>query len=159
MSDTDQSAGIGPITARLTEHMKAAMRSGDTGTRDTVRYLLSGLKNSRIANGGSLDEAEEEAALSRQAKQYRQSIEQFEAAGRQDLVDKETAQLRVLERYLPAEMDDAELTATVTAVINDVGATGMSDMKTVMPAALSRVGDRANGKRVNEAVRAALSNR
>ncbi|MBA2754133.1 MAG: GatB/YqeY domain-containing protein [Chloroflexia bacterium] len=156
---SNQTRGTGTIAARLTEDMKEAMRSGDTVSRDTLRYLLAGLKNATIANGGTLDEDGERASLSRQAKQFRQSIEQFEAAGRDDLAGREKGQLQVLERYLPAGIDDDALRTLVTAVADEVGATGPKDMKSVMPVALERAGEGADGRRVNAIVREILAAR
>ncbi len=156
---TDQTRAAGPIATRLTEDMKAAMRSGDTGSRDTLRYLLSGLKNASIAAGQPLDEDAEVESLGRQAKQFRQSIEQFEAAGRDDLAAREREQLEVLERYLPAGLDDEAIRALVTAVADEVGASGPKDMKLVMPVAIERAGKGADGRRVNEIVREILASR
>ncbi|MEJ7763622.1 MAG: GatB/YqeY domain-containing protein [Thermomicrobiales bacterium] len=156
---TDQTRAAGPIAARLTDDLKAAMRSGDTVSRDTLRYLLSGLKNASIAAGSPLDEAAEAASLGRQAKQFRQSIEQFEAAGRDDLAVRERDQLGVLERYLPPGLDDDALRALVVAVADEVGATGPKDMKAVMPVAIERAGKGADGRRINELVREILAAR
>ena len=98
-----------------------------------------------------------QAALRRLGKQLTDAIEQYEAAGRQDLADHEAAQLAVLKRYLPSELSDDELNALVAAAIAETGATGPKDMGRVMPVAMQRVAGRADGRRVNAAVKTALA--
>jgi uncharacterized protein YqeY len=132
------------------------MRAGDTKTRDAIRYILAAVKNAEIDARGSGKAADLIAALRRLGKQLADSIEQYDAAGRQDLADHERAQLDVLRRYLPAEMSEEELQALVTEAIAESGASGPKDMGRVMPVAMQRVGGRADGRRVNAAVKAAL---
>ena len=95
--------------------------------------------------------------LKTQSKRRVDSIEQYRAAGRVDLVDRETAQLEVLKRYMPTEMSDDELTALVRDAVAQVGASSPKEMGKVMPVALKAAGDRASGKRVSDAVRQALA--
>jgi uncharacterized protein YqeY len=97
------------------------------------------------------------AALRRLGKQLTDAIEQYEAAGRQDLADHEAAQLAVLKRYLPSELSDDELNVLVAAAIAETGASGPKDMGRVMPIAMQRVAGRADGRRVNAAVKTALA--
>ena len=145
------------VRQRLEEDLKSAMRSGDTVSRDAIRYILSAVKNAEIDARGSATPADPEAALRRLGKQLTDAIEQYEAAGRQDLADREAAQLAVLKRYLPAELSDAELNAAVTAAIAETGAAGPKDMGRVMPVAIERVAGRADGRRVSAAVKTALA--
>ena len=145
------------VRQRLEEDLKSAMRAGDTVSRDAIRYILSAVKNAEIDARGSASEADPVAALRRLGKQLSDSIEQYEAAGRQDLADHEAAQLAVLKRYLPTELSDDELNAIVAAVIVETGAAGPKDMGRVMPAAMQRVAGRADGRRINAAVKAALA--
>lgn len=144
------------VRQRLEDDVKTAMRAGDATTRDAIRYILAAVKNAEIDARGTGKEADPIAALRRLGKQLADSIEQYEAAGRQDLADHEIAQLAVLRRYLPVELSDEEIDALVAAAIAETGATGTKDMGRVMPAAMQRAAGRADGRRVNAAVRAAL---
>ena len=145
------------VRQRLEEDLKSAMRAGDTVSRDAIRYILSAVKNAEIDARGSGAPADLVAALMRLGKQLTDAIEQYEAAGRQDLADHEAAQLAVLKRYLPSELSDAELNTLVAAAIAETGASGPKDMGRVMPVAIQRVARRADGRRVNAAVKTALA--
>ena len=142
---------------RLEDDLKSAMRSGDTTTRDAIRYLLSAVKNAEIDARGTGVAADADAALRKVSKQLADAIDQYRAAGRHDLADHENAQLEVLKRYLPQEMGDDELQATVAAAIVESGATGPKDMGRVMPIVLANTSGRADGRRVSGAVKDALS--
>lgn len=144
------------IRQRLDDDLKSAMRSGDAATRDTLRYILAAVKNAEIDARGTGNEADPEAALRKLGKQLTDSVEQFRAANRDDLVEREEAQLLVLKRYLPTELSDEELTAIVEAAISETGASGQKDMGRVMPSAIAKAAGRADGKRINAAVRSAL---
>jgi uncharacterized protein YqeY len=142
---------------RLEEDLKSAMRAGDTTTRDAIRYLLSAVKNAEIDARGSGAAADADAALRKVAKQLTDAIEQYRAAGRDDLADHESAQLEVLKRYLPKELSDEDLQALVSAAVSESGATGPKDMGKVMPLAMAKVAGQADGRRVSGAVKEALS--
>ena len=142
---------------RLEEDLKGAMRAGDATTRDAIRYLLSAVKNAEIDARGTGEAADADAALRKVAKQLADAIDQYRAAGRDDLADHEQAQLEVLKRYLPQEMSDDELQAIVAAAITETGASGPRDMGRVMPLALAKAGGRADGRRVSGAVKDALA--
>lgn len=146
-----------PLRERLEADLKTAMKAGDQTARDTIRYTLAGLKNAEIDKGGLLSSDEAIALLQREAKRRADSIDQFRAAGRVDLVEREEAQLAILKRYQPAAMSDDELEAIVRTVIAEVGAQGPKEMGRVMPAAIQRVAGRADGRRLSAAVRDALS--
>lgn len=133
------------------------MRAGDTVSRDAVRYILSAVKNAEIDARGTGKPADPVAALRRLGKQLNDSIEQYDAAGRQDLADHERAQLLVLQRYVPAEMADDELGILVSEAIAESGASGPKDMGKVMPVAMQRAAGRADGRRISAAVKAALA--
>lgn len=148
----------GTIRQRLETDLKTAMRAGDASTRDTIRYILAAVKNAEIDARGTGKPADPEAALRRLGKQLTDAIEQYETAGRDDLAARESAQLAVLKRYLPAELSDEELRALVAAAIAETGATGPKDMGRVMPVAIQRVAGGADGRRISAAVKAALSN-
>jgi uncharacterized protein YqeY len=145
------------VRQRLEDDLKAAMRAGDATTRDAVRYILAAVKNAEIDARGSSQPADIDAALRRLRKQLADAIEQYRAAGRDDLATREAGQLAVLERYLPKELSDEELAALVTAVIAEMGAAGPKDMGRVMPAAIARAAGRADGRRISAAVKSALA--
>lgn len=145
------------IRQRLEADLKTAMRAGETATRDAIRYILAAVKNAEIDARGTGKEADPEAALRRLGKQLTDAIEQYEAAGRDDLAARESAQLTVLKRYLPAELSDEELNAVVAAAIAETGATGPKDMGRVMPVIIQRAAGGADGRRINAAVKAALA--
>jgi uncharacterized protein YqeY len=145
------------VRQRLEEDLKAAMRAGDTATRDAVRYILSAVKNAEIDARGTGAPADIDAALRRLGKQLTDAIEQYQAAGRQDLADHEAAQLAVLKRYLPRELSDDELTALVAEAIAETGASSAKDMGRVMPVAIARAAGRADGRRISAAVKTALA--
>jgi len=144
------------IRQRLDEDLKAAMRSGDAATRDTIRYILSAVKNADIDARGSGKEADPEAALRKLGKQLTDSVEQFRLANREDLAEREEAQLIVLKRYLPGELSDEELDKIVRSAIAETGAAGPKDMGRVMPVAMAKAAGQADGRRINSAVRSAL---
>lgn len=144
------------LRSRLETDMRAAMKSGDTLVRDTVRFVLAGLKNVEIDKRAPLSPEEERQFLLRQGKRMQESIDQFTAAGRQDLADHEIAQLAIVKRYLPSELSDDELNALVAEVIAETGAEGPKDLGKVMKVLTPRAEGRADGKRLSAAVRAAL---
>ena len=144
------------IRQRLDEDLKAAMRSGDAATRDTIRYILSAVKNADIDARGTGKDADPEAALRKLGKQLTDSVEQFRLAHREDLAEREEAQLIVLKRYLPTELSDEELDEIVRSAIAETGAAGPKDMGRVMPVAMTKAAGQADGRRINSAVRSAL---
>ncbi|MFN8676595.1 MAG: GatB/YqeY domain-containing protein [Thermomicrobiales bacterium] len=141
---------------RLEDDLKVSMRAGDTTTRDAIRYLLAAVKNAEIDARGTGAAADADAALRKVAKQLADAIEQYRAAGRNDLADHEQAQLEVLKRYLPQEISDEALQAVVDAAIAETAATGPKDMGRVMPVVLAKTAGQADGRRVSGAVRDAL---
>jgi len=145
------------LEAQLQDDLKSAMLSGDTMTRDTIRFTLSSLKNARIDRGGTLTSQEEIAVLQRDAKRHQESIDQFSAGGRSDLVEKEEAQLAVLKRYLPEALSDDEVSVIVAEVIAETGATSPKELGKLMPILIERAAGRADGKRLSDAARTALT--
>ena len=144
------------LKEQLQEDLKAAMIARDEVRRDTIRFVLSNLKNAEIEERGPLSAEQDLALLNRVSKRLIEAIDQYEAASRTDLADKEKAQLAIVKKYLPAEFSDQELADLVAEVIAEVGAAEPKDMGKVMPVLLPRVAGRADGKRVSTAVRAAL---
>jgi uncharacterized protein YqeY len=132
------------------------MKAGDTVRRDTLRLALAALRNARIAAGKDLDESDALGVLSKEAKQRQESIEEFGKAGRQDLVDKESAELDVLKTYLPEQLSREDVTEAARRVVADTGASGMKDIGKVMSPLMKELRGRADGEVVNEVVRELL---
>jgi uncharacterized protein YqeY len=141
--------------AELTE----AVRARDAFRRDTLRLVIAAIDNARIAAGHELSDDEVMRVLRREVRQRRDSIEEYTKGNRQDLVDREQAELDFIERYLPAMLSDEELRAAAQAVVSEVAATGPGDIGKVMGPLLKRLGDRVDGRRANEVVRELLSSR
>ncbi len=131
-------------------------RSSD---KDALALIRTELKNLAIATGAretGLSEADELKVIQKMAKQRRESIAAYEEAGRDDLVEKETLELRVIERFLPEQMDEATLKKKVEIVIEQLGATSMQDMGKVMGKVMAEVGGQADGRDVQRLVKAQL---
>ena len=133
---------------RIQEDLKAAMRAGDAGTRDTLRMVVAALKNRRIDLGRELEEGEELAVLQKAVKTRTDSAEQYDGAGRPELAAQERAEIAVIERYLPARKSDEEVRAIVQAAIEEVGAATKADLGKVMKAVLGAHGGELDGKTV-----------
>ena len=134
-----------------------AMRKQDAARLSPLRMLKAAFMNKSVEKGRDLDDAEERQVVSSLVKQRRDSIEQFTKGGRKDLVDKETAEIAVLEEYLPPALDPTALDKAVADAIAETGATSPKDMGRVMKAAMSKLaGQTVDGKAVNELVRRKL---
>lgn len=145
------------LRERLSDDLKLAMKDRDVELRDTVRFLLSAVKNAEIDKRSPLSPDEEIALLRTQAKQRRDSIEQFRTGGRDELADREAAQLAILERYLPQQMSDDDLASFVKQGIEEAGAQGPKDIGKVMGLLNKRAGGRVDGRRLSTAVRESLA--
>jgi hypothetical protein len=145
------------LRERLERDQETAMREKDPVKLRTIRSLRAAIQTQEIANRGSqgraLDEEAVLAILAKQAKQRRDSIEQFRKGGRSDLVSQELAELMVIESYLPSQLSDEEIESSIREIVIDVGATGPSSMGKVMGAAMEKLRGVADGKRVQEIVR------
>jgi len=142
---------------RITDDMKAAMRAKDAPRLLAIRGLLAAVKQREVDERIVLDDAAVVAIVDKLVKQRKDSIEQFTAGGRQDLVDKERAELQVLESYLPARLGADAIAAEVAALVAETGASGAADMGKVMAAAKARFAGRAEMALVSAAVKAALA--
>ena len=137
---------------QLAEDLKDAMRQGDETRKTAIRLTIAAIKNAEVAAIKQFEDADVIGIIAKQAKQRRESIEEFKKANRQDLVDKEAAELKVLAAYLPAQMGRDEVVAEARKVIEEVGAKGPPDKGRVMATLMPRLAGRADGKLVNEAV-------
>jgi uncharacterized protein len=145
------------LADKLTEDMKASMKAGNSARTGTIRLLRGAVKNEEIKAGQTLDDEGVLKVLQREAKQRRDSIEAYRAAGRDDLVAHEEAELAVVNEYLPQALSEAELAEVVRSVIAATGATGMAQMGAVMGATMQQVGARADGAAVARIVREQLA--
>jgi uncharacterized protein YqeY len=141
-----------PLKDQLAEDLKDAMRQGDDNRKTALRLLITAIKNAEVAAMKQLDDAEVITVIGKQAKQRRESIEEFGKANRQDLVDKEKAELAILQAYMPPEMSRDEVVAEARKVVAEVGATFPSDKGKVMAALMPRLAGRVDGRVVNEVV-------
>lgn len=146
------------IRERLDADLKTAMKERDTESRDVLRYVISAFKYAEIDFQKELSPEDEVRLIRQQVKQRQDSIEQFKAGGREDLVENEQKQLAILERYLPQQMSDEELATAVSSGIAEVGAEGPKDMGMVMGLLKQQTGDRVDGRRLSSAVKEALAN-
>ncbi len=145
------------LKEKITEDMKTAMRAKDAPRLLTIRGLLAALKQREVDERITLDDAAVVAIIDKLVKQRKDSISQFTAGGRQDLVDKESAELVVLEGYLPQRLGADEVAAEVAKVVAEVGASGPGDMGKVMGAVKARLAGKAEMSLVSAAVKQALS--
>jgi hypothetical protein len=142
---------------RITEDMKAAMRAKDSARLSTIRLLLAAIKQKEVDERILLDDAQVVGVLDKLVKQRKDSIAAFAQAGRGDLVDKETAEMRVLEGYLPQRLSADEVAAEVRRIVAEAGAAGPGDMGKVMGAAKAQLAGKADMGMVSAAVKAALA--
>ena len=145
------------LRQQITADLTAAMKSRDAARTSTLRMVKAALQNREIEKGGALDEGEMIKLLRSMVKQRHDSIEQFEKGGRQDLVEKESEEVKVIEAYLPQPPSRAEIEQAVAAAISETEATTMKDMGKVMKAAQTHLaGKNADGRTVSEIVKAKL---
>ncbi|MHB8173262.1 MAG: GatB/YqeY domain-containing protein [Nitrospirota bacterium] len=144
------------LKERLNADMKEALKAHDAARLSTIRMIISSYRNKEIDSRKDLDDEGILGVLSTAAKQRRESIEQYGKAGRQDLVDKESAELDVIQSYMPQQMGKEEIEALVNEAMAESGAKGPADMGKVMKVLMPKVKGRADGKLVNELVKKAL---
>lgn len=145
------------IFDKLTTDMKTAMKAGEKDRLSTIRLLRGYIKNEEINRNEKLTEEEEIAVLSSAAKKRKESIEAYQKADRQDLVEKERKELEIIQSYLPQPLSDDEVQKIVKDAIRETGAQTMKDIGKVMSIVMEQVKGRADGKKVNEIVRKKLS--
>ncbi len=142
---------------RITEDMKTSMRSGDKERLAGIRMVLAAIKQREVDERIQLDDTQVLAVLEKMIKQRRESITQFEAGGRADLVAKESAELAMLQAYLPAQLAPSDVEALIRAAIASTGATGMKDMGKVMAAVKPQVQGRTDMGALSTRIKGLLS--
>lgn len=142
---------------RITDDMKAAMRAKDAERLGTIRFLLAAIKQREVDERIVLDDVQVVGVIDKMVKQRKDSITAFQQAGRTDLVDKETAEMRVLEAYLPRRLSADEVAAEVARIVKELGAAGPGDMGKVMGAVKTQLAGKADMGMVSAAVKTALA--
>jgi uncharacterized protein YqeY len=145
------------LKTRITDDMKAAMRAKDAARLSAVRLLLAAIKQKEVDERIALDDAQVVAIVERLLKQRRESIGQYEAAGREDLAAVERFEAEVLTAYLPAQLSDADVDAAICAAIAETGAAGQKDMGRVMGVLKARLAGRADMGAVSARVKSRLA--
>ena len=146
------------LREQIVKDLTAAMKAQDAGRTSTLRMVKAAMMNRQIEKGSELDDDEMQKLLRSLVKQRRDSIEQYEKAGRQELVDKEKAEIDVIETYLPQAASREEIEQAVAAVIAETGASSMKDMGGVMKAVQAALaGKNADGRTISEVVKAKLN--
>ena len=144
------------LKTEFSEETKKAMRERNVARRDLMRFILAAVKNLEIELQREANDEEILQLLGKQAQQRKDSIESFQAGGREDLVAKEEAELAIISEYLPEQMSENEIKVLVEAVILEVGASGPQDMGKVMGKIMPQVKGRADGRLINQMVRDSL---
>lgn len=138
---------------QLQADTREAMKGGDDARRNTLRLMIAAIKQEEVDRQAELDEAGVQAVLAKQAKQRRESIADYEAAGRTEMAAQEKSELAIIEDYLPQMMSREEIEQLATAVIAEVGAVDSKSMGAVMGRLMPQVKGKADGRLVNEVVR------
>jgi uncharacterized protein YqeY len=146
-----------PLKHRLTEEMKLAMRNKDKARLGVIRLALAAVKQREVDERVELDDSQVLAVLDKMVKQRRDSIQQYEAAGRQELADQESFEIAVLQEFLPSALTDAQIEALIDQALANSGASGMQDMGKVMGLLKPQVQGRADMAAVSQKIKARLS--
>lgn len=146
------------LLKQLQADMITAMKNRDKDTLAVVRMLKASVQNAQIEGDHDLTPDEEVAVMSREYKQRKESLEEFQKAGRQDLIDKTNNELKVVEKYMPKQLSADDVKKIVTETVQQVGAASMKDFGKVMGAVMPKVKGQADGKLVNQTVKETLSN-
>ncbi|MFB0546483.1 MAG: GatB/YqeY domain-containing protein [Anaerolineae bacterium] len=142
---------------RLTQDLKQALREGDERRKIAIRLVKWAVQNAEVDRGRELDDGEILEIIAREAKKRRESVAEFTKAGRQDLVEQEEAELNVLFEYLPRQMSRQEIEVLVRQTIEEIGATGPTQMGDVMRRLMPQLKGKADGRLVNQVVREVLT--
>ena len=142
--------------AEIQDAIKVAMKSGDAVALSTLRLLMAALHNEEIKHRRDLTAEEIQKSIMTLCKQRTESIELFRKGGRDELANKEAEELSVLQRFLPQQLTDDELTAIIRSAIGEIGASNMQDLGKLMKQVMPKVSGRSDGKRVNEIAKSLL---
>ncbi|HXS01795.1 MAG TPA: GatB/YqeY domain-containing protein [Pyrinomonadaceae bacterium] len=146
------------LSKQIVADLTTAMKAQDAAKTSTLRMVKAAMMNRQIEKGAELDDEDTQRLLRSLVKQRRDSIEQYQKAGRQELVDKEQAEINVIETYLPRAASQEEIEQVIATVIAETGASSMKDMGKVMKAAQAALADKnADGRLVSEIVKAKLA--
>ncbi len=146
-----------PLKSRISDDMKSAMKAGEKERLGTIRLILSAIKQQEVDSRKDLQDEDILAILDKMSKQRRESIDQYEKAGRDDLAGKEKAELEILQTYLPSQLDDEAITALIDEAIKATGAEAMKDMGKVMGILKPKMQGRADMAAVSAQVKSRLS--
>lgn len=145
------------LKTQLTEDMKTAMRAKDQVSLSTIRLINAAIKQFEVDERTEADDAKVISILTKMVKQRKDSVKIYTEAGRQDLADKENAEIEILNRYLPQMMSAEEIKTAVEAAVAETGASGMADMGKVMGVLKTRLAGKADMGEVNKVLKAALT--
>ncbi len=145
------------LKARITDDMKTAMKAKEAARLAAIRLLLAAIKQKEVDERVELDDAAVAAVIEKLVKQRKDSVTQYEAAGRQDLADVEKAEIAILSAYLPEKMGNDEIAAIVTAAVAETGAKGPADMGKLMAVLKPKLAGKADMAEVSKLVKAALA--
>ncbi len=144
------------LKERIAKDLKEAMKAKDSFTRDTLRFLMSAIKQVEVDTRKELSDEDVIKIIQKSVKQREEAATQYKEGGREDLYEKEMKEAEILKRYLPKQLSDEELRAQLEAIIEEVGATSMKDMGKVMGVATKKLAGRADGRRINQMVKEIL---
>lgn len=144
------------LKERLQKDLKEAMKAKDSFKRDTIRFLMSAIKQVEVDTRKVLSDEDIIKIIQKSIKQREDAAQQYKEGGREDLYEKEIKEAEILRSYLPKQLSDEELTKEVKTIIQEIGATSMKDMGKVMQAATKKLAGQADGKRISEAVKKLL---
>ena len=145
------------LKEQITEDMKSAMRAGEKERLATIRMILAAIKQREVDERIQLDDSQVLAALEKMIKQRKEAITQFESGGRADLVAKESAEIAILQAYLPAQLSDAEIDSLIAAAIASTGAASIKDMGKVMGVVKTQAQGKADMGKVSARIKARLT--
>ena len=141
------------LKQKLQEDLKSSMKNKDAIKKSVITLIRSSIKQYEVDNRVELQDDEIVDLIAKQLKQTRDSRDEFEKAGRDDLVEKAEAEIEILKEYLPQQLSEEELNEIVISTISELGATSMKDMKNIMSSIMPKVKGRADGKLINELVK------
>jgi len=145
------------LKQQLTDDLKQAIKSGDTVKRSIIRLVMASISNAEIAKRGDIEDSDILGIIAKEVRQHEESIDSFKKGNRQDLVEKEEAEMAVLKGYMPQQMSREEVVEAARQVIGEVGAQGPSDKGKVMQQIMPRLKGKADGRVINEVVTELLS--